>query len=93
VHWTIKALAMARNGAIVASSLPSGAQGSLTTMSSPRLFTPIKVGRYELGHRVVLAPLTRFRANAKHVHGQLAIEYYSQRASVSLLPLFEGAVN
>lgn len=52
-------------------------------MSAPKLFTPIKIGPYNLGHRIVLAPLTRFRANSKHVHGPLAVEYYSQRARVS----------
>lgn len=29
-----------------------------------------------------MAPLTRFRADHEHVHGDLAVEYYSQRASV-----------
>lgn len=48
----------------------------------PSLFDPIKVGRQELSNRIVLAPLTRNRANAKHVHGDLAVEYYAQRASV-----------
>jgi len=50
-------------------------------MSTSKLFTPVKVGRLELGHRIVMAPLTRFRANSKHVHGALAVEYYSQRAN------------
>ena len=54
-------------------------------MSLPKLLTPVKIGPYELGHRIVLAPLARFRANSKHVHGPLAVEYYSQRASVSPL--------
>lgn len=45
------------------------------------LFDPIKVGESPLSHRIVMAPLTRFRANAEHVHGDLAVEYYSQRAS------------
>jgi NADPH2 dehydrogenase len=54
-------------------------------MSPPKLFTPIKIGRCDLEHRIVLAPLTRFRANSKHVHGPLAVEYYGQRASVSPL--------
>lgn len=31
---------------------------------------------------MVMAPLTRFRGNSAHVHGDLAVEYYSQRASV-----------
>lgn len=47
----------------------------------PKLFQPIKVGAVELGHRVVLCPLTRYRANAAHVHGDLGVEYYTQRGS------------
>ncbi|KAK7685000.1 hypothetical protein QCA50_011835 [Cerrena zonata] len=50
-------------------------------MSTSKLFQPIKVGDANLKHRVVLAPLTRNRANAQHVHGDLAVEYYRQRAS------------
>ncbi|BGP40772.1 hypothetical protein JCM10449v2_004737 [Rhodotorula kratochvilovae] len=45
------------------------------------LFQPIKVGSMELQHRVALAPLTRFRADEKHVHHEVAAEYYSQRGS------------
>ncbi|EIW62837.1 NADH:flavin oxidoreductase/NADH oxidase [Trametes versicolor FP-101664 SS1] len=55
---------------------------SQTTSTVPKLFQPVKVGDLTLAHRVVLAPLTRLRANDKHVHGDLAVEYYSQRASV-----------
>ncbi|KZV68718.1 NADH:flavin oxidoreductase/NADH oxidase [Peniophora sp. CONT] len=47
----------------------------------PTLFTPIKVGNALLQHRIVLAPLTRFRADDKHVHTELPIKYYEQRAS------------
>ncbi|CCA71265.1 probable NADPH2 dehydrogenase chain OYE2 [Serendipita indica DSM 11827] len=50
-------------------------------MSSSKLFTPIRVGASNLSHRIVLAPLTRYRANRDHVHGDLAIKYYEQRAS------------
>lgn len=50
-------------------------------MSSSKLFSPIRIGRVQLEHRVVLAPLTRHRANAIHVHGDLAVTYYEQRAS------------
>ena len=35
----------------------------------------------DLKHRVVLSPMTRCRANKDHVHGDLALEYYTQRAS------------
>ena len=53
-------------------------------MSSPisKLFQPLTFGNVELRHRVVMAPLTRFRANAEHVHTDIAVEYYAQRASV-----------
>lgn len=49
--------------------------------SISKLFQSVQVGNALLGHRVVLAPLTRFRANAAHIHGDLAVEYYAQRAS------------
>ena len=49
---------------------------------SPTLFDPIRVGPTRLLHRVVMAPLTRYRANDAHVHTSLAVEYYTQRASV-----------
>ena len=48
---------------------------------TPALFKPIKVGRLTLQHRVVLAPLTRFRAHASHVPGPQQASYYSQRGS------------
>jgi len=47
-----------------------------------KLFTPIQLGRSALQHRVVLAPLTRFRAQSNHVPGEYAAKYYEQRASV-----------
>jgi NADPH2 dehydrogenase len=46
------------------------------------LFQPIRVGAANVQHRVVMAPLTRFRANKDHIHGDLAKTYYEQRASV-----------
>ncbi|GBE84622.1 Probable inactive dehydrogenase [Sparassis crispa] len=65
----------------------------MSSESAPKLFQPIKVGDMTLAHRVVLAPLTRFRANAAHVHGDLAVEYYSQRASVTgTLLIAEGTI-
>ncbi|KZV76887.1 NADH:flavin oxidoreductase/NADH oxidase [Peniophora sp. CONT] len=56
--------------------------GILWSSPSPeKLFSPIKVGNAKLEHRVVLAPLTRRRADDVHVHTDLAIEYYKQRSS------------
>ena len=54
----------------------------MSTVTVPKLFQPIKVGQLWLGHRVVLAPLTRYRANKAHVHGDLAVTYYGQRATI-----------
>ena len=53
-------------------------------MSSPisALFQPLRVGEIDLQRRVVMAPLTRFRASKDHVHGELAKTYYSQRSGV-----------
>ena len=50
-------------------------------MSSSKLFQPITVGDIILQHRVALAPLTRRRASTQHVNGDIAVEYYRQRAS------------
>jgi len=43
------------------------------------LFDPIRIGDLELPNRIVMAPLTRLRANA------LMAEYYVQRASAGLI--------
>ncbi|KZV68721.1 FMN-linked oxidoreductase [Peniophora sp. CONT] len=47
---------------------------------TPALFAPISVGDMLLQHRVVLAPLTRFRASDDYVASDLAPEHYAQRA-------------
>jgi NADPH2 dehydrogenase len=54
----------------------------MSTSSVPKLFQPIRVGTTNLQHRVVLAPMTRTRADGQHVPGPLAVEYYKQRTSV-----------
>ncbi|KAI0342408.1 NADH:flavin oxidoreductase/NADH oxidase [Trametopsis cervina] len=50
--------------------------------TTPKLFTPLQVGDVTVQHRVVLAPLTRMRARKDHVHNEMAVEYYKQRAAV-----------
>ncbi|KAJ7760137.1 NADH:flavin oxidoreductase/NADH oxidase [Mycena maculata] len=52
-------------------------------MSDSKLFQPIQVGNVELSHRVVLAPMTRFRADASYVPLPHVAEYYEQRASTT----------
>jgi NADPH2 dehydrogenase len=50
--------------------------------TTPNLFTPIQVGTVALHHRVVLAPMTRFRANKAHVpYLPLVAEFYGQHGS------------
>ncbi|KAI0343853.1 NADH:flavin oxidoreductase/NADH oxidase [Trametopsis cervina] len=51
--------------------------------STPKLFSPIHLGQLDLTHRVVLAPLTRYRATKAHVHTDLAEKYYG---SLGTLP-------
>ena len=41
------------------------------------------VGSMNLGHRAVMAPMTRYRASDDHVPSPLAQEYYTQRAHAS----------
>src|SRR5258708_8251527 len=48
-------------------------------------FTPVRVGRYTLPNRLVMAPMTRSRAKSDGTPGELAAEYYSQRAGVGLI--------
>ena len=50
--------------------------------ATPALFSPIQIGEMKLAHRVVLAPLTRFRNDDAHVPTDLVLEYYKQRSSV-----------
>ena len=49
------------------------------------LFTPLQVGATTLPNRILLAPLTRTRADAGHLPNDLMTEYYSQRATGGLL--------
>jgi N-ethylmaleimide reductase len=57
-----------------------------------RLFTPVKVGPYEFAHRVVLAPLTRMRAEEGARPGPLMAEYYAQRTSAGALLIGEATI-
>ncbi|KZT64157.1 NADH:flavin oxidoreductase/NADH oxidase [Daedalea quercina L-15889] len=53
----------------------------MSTPVVPKLFLPAMVGKHVLSHRIVLAPLTRFRASKEHVPSELAPEYYAQRGA------------
>ncbi|KAJ5979884.1 hypothetical protein N7481_007182 [Penicillium waksmanii] len=47
-----------------------------------KLFTSLQIADVTLAHRVVMAPMTRFRTDENHVQSSMAVEYYAQRASV-----------
>jgi copper chaperone CopZ len=50
------------------------------------LFEPVRLGRYDLPHRMVMAPLTRSRARQPgNVPSPLNACYYAQRASAALI--------
>ncbi|WRT70943.1 uncharacterized protein IL334_007942 [Kwoniella shivajii] len=63
------------------------------TIQSERLFEPIKIGDVTLKHRVVMAPMTRLRAdNETAAPSAMSIAYYAQRASDGGLIISEGTV-
>ncbi len=49
------------------------------------LWSPITLGGNTLPHRLAMAPMTRSRAKPDGTPGDLAAEYYAQRASLGLL--------
>ncbi|MFV3414059.1 alkene reductase [Pseudomonas nitroreducens] len=49
------------------------------------LFDPIVIGDLELPNRIVMAPLTRCRADEGRVPNALMAEYYTQRADAGLI--------
>ena len=54
-------------------------------LQMPTLFDPLELGAIELANRIVMAPLTRARANREAVPNELMAAYYTQRASAGLI--------
>ena len=48
-------------------------------------FSPLQLGPYTLQNRLVMAPMTRSRAQFDGTPGDLAADYYAQRAGVGLI--------
>jgi N-ethylmaleimide reductase len=46
-----------------------------------KLFTSVRIGALDLGHRVVHAPTTRLRALPDETPSSMMVDYYRQRAS------------
>jgi len=57
----------------------------------PTLFDPLTLGKIVLPNRIIMAPMTRSRANTDGVIGELTATYYTQRASAGLL-ITEGTI-
>ena len=56
-----------------------------------KLYQPVKIGPYDLSHRVVQAPLTRLRSEQPgDVPGELMAQHYGQRASEGGLQIAEA---
>ncbi|MDZ4840626.1 MAG: alkene reductase [Hyphomicrobium aestuarii] len=56
----------------------------MNLLSDP-LFQPVRYGAIEAANRIVMAPLTRTRANSDDAVHALQAEYYKQRASAGLI--------
>lgn len=54
-------------------------------MKSSVLLEPAAIGGWNLSSRVVMAPMTRFRAQSDWTPGELAITYYGQRSSAGMV--------
>lgn len=54
-------------------------------MLHPALFEPLQAGALALPNRILMAPLTRARADQGHAPNSLMAEYYAQRAGAGLL--------
>ena len=51
----------------------------------PHLFSPVQFGELKLANGIVMAPMTRNRADAQGVPGATMVEYYAQRADCGLI--------
>jgi N-ethylmaleimide reductase len=61
-------------------------------MNFPQLFSPVQIGPYQLKHRLVMAPLTRMRAEKPSLAPRpLNVEYYTQRATPGGLLIAEAS--
>src|SRR5260370_17761899 len=77
-----------------ANRLHSGIDGHFSgaDMNFSLLFSPLQVGPYRLNHRVVMAPLTRMRAERPSLAPRpLNVEYYAQRATPGGLIIAEAS--
>ncbi|KAL9224665.1 hypothetical protein vseg_000681 [Gypsophila vaccaria] len=58
---------------------------------APDLFSPFQLGKLNLSHRIVLAPMTRCRA-INEIPNEALLKYYTQRATSGGLLITEGSL-
>ena len=63
------------------------------TLNTVGLFTPGRLGPYILPHRILMAPMTRNRAQRDGVPSPSAVIYYAQRASAAVIVTETTAVS
>jgi len=57
----------------------------MTDTAAPGLFTPLRIGPYEIANRLLLAPLARARSDENRAPTPIVETYYAQRATAGLL--------
>lgn len=57
----------------------------MTRINTQPVLEPVTLGPYRLPNRMVMAPLTRARADKGHVPNELMAAYYAQRAGAGLI--------
>lgn len=57
----------------------------MNTRATDVLLTPVRLGDLQLQNRIVMAPMTRNRADSRGIPGPLMVEHYAQRASAGLI--------
>ena len=71
----------------------AGTYGDPQIMSVDALFQPLTIGTLDIPNRIIMAPLTRARADANSVPTPLQGEYYAQRADAGLIVAEATAVD
>ncbi|GAA0680360.1 alkene reductase [Marinobacterium maritimum] len=56
-----------------------------TLVGAEPLFSPVRIGAIELANRIVMAPMTRNRADADGTPNDLMVEHYAARAEAGLI--------
>lgn len=84
------------NAACIRLASSSDGRNALTNTATQSLFSEISLGSLQLPNKLVMAPLTRLRADERGVPTDIMVEHYAQRASLGLIvtegtwPTMEG---